>query len=222
MDNAYVNKFCWCGTIKEFLDLDPAVWLEQMKSAYRHVSPYPLNNGLVAAWKKNCKVLHRALPSLNPGGENLHLIFEYGLPCRMNPETGDVADMNHACYADCIVVSEAAVVVLEFKQSSVPLTKHAWKASKYYNRLQDYHDESLGKHKWGILVPTRSTGLREKVYYQVQTSNGPIERPIPCITACSPDRLAEELEYQLWKGLGPRPVGSIVQWRESGYSYHNH
>ena len=215
-----VNKFCWCGTIKDFLDLDPAAWLEQMKSAYPHVSPYPLSDSQVAAWADSCAVLHRALPALKPGYENLHLIFEYGLPYRMNPETGDVADRNRACYADCIVVSNAAVVVLEFKQFSEPLPCHAWEAVRYRNRLQRYHDQSWGKRKWGILVPTHSTGLRERVYRQVNTPKGPIEKSIPRITACSPDRLAEELEKQLGRETAPSPVGSIVQWRESEYSYH--
>lgn len=98
-------------------------------------------------------------------------------------------------------------MVLEFKdrgdlqEATRPLGRSA---RRYRNRLQKYHDESVGMRKWTVLIPTLSQGL--------------CETPLKRLTVCSPDRLAEELKRQL--GERPERVRSVSAWRTSSYSVH--
>ena len=202
-----VNKFCWCGTVRAFLALTPGDWLEQMTARYPRVAPFAVTPQQRRAWESSGAALRAALTEMGPTYSGIHIIFEYGLPKYPPRKNGGVAE-GYAIYPDCILVARGQVVILEFKDRDLSDPDVAWKLSlrvrRYRNRIQKYHDQSWGFSKCGVLVSTVNTGLRR------QTIKG--------VTLCSHDLLARELTTRL--GPRPRPVQSIVRWRESAYSVH--
>ena len=199
----YLNQFCWCGTVHEFLNLDCENWLREMEKNYSNVTPYKLTDSQRRAWRNSFPVLTHSLRELGADYESLHLVFEYCLPYRTPKQDEEISD-THTIRADCVVVSEKQVVVLEFKDRKQVVKWHAHSARRYRNRLQDLHDASIGKGKWSILVPTLMTDLQEGVLRR--------------LTACSPNRLADELRKRF--GEKPLQVASISAWCGSTYSRH--
>ena len=199
----YLNNDCWCGTVKQFLALDRDTWLKKMEQRFHHVTPHKLVPQQKRAWANSFDVLHNALQELGEAYHKLHLVFEYCLPSYPPRANGTVSE-NYVIRADCVIVSETAAIVLEFKDRPDVRKEHGFSTRRYRNRLQKFHDQSQGKRKWAILIPTLSSGIREVILQR--------------ITACSPNRLAEELKHQL--GEQPKPVSSIKAWCASAYSAH--
>ena len=106
------------------------------------------------------------------------------------PKQSGIISSQYVIRADCIVVSDKSVVVLEFKDRSDVRKEHGFTARRYRNRLHKYHDQSRGKRKWAVLVPTLSESVHEVILQR--------------ITACSPNKLADELKLQF--GDKPKPV----------------
>lgn len=174
-----------------------------MKKNYHKVTPHKLTPQQERAWKNSFWVLHDALTALGEDYKKLHLIFEYCLP-QYPPKASGAISAQYVIRADCVVVSNESVVVLEFKDQKNVVTAHGFTTRRYRNRLHKFHDQSRGKRKWGILIPTLSEDVRDVILQR--------------ITACSPNRLAEELRAQF--GRSPKSVRSIKQWTESTYSIH--
>ena len=199
----YLNNYCWRGTINQFLALDCDTWLQKMESRFRHVTPHKLVPQQKRAWKNSFDVLYNAFQELGEDYHKAHLVFEYCLPQYPPRANGKISE-DYVIRADCTIVTEKAVIVLEFKDRADVRKEHGFSARRYRNRLQSYHDQSRGKRKWAILIPTLSNDVREVILQR--------------ITACSPNRLAEELRHQLGEKLAP--VSSINTWCTSTYSIH--
>ena len=197
-----LNQYCWCGTVRKFLESSQEDWMAEMERRHRRASPYDLSRENLRAWKNSFSVLQTVFRELPPAFLKLHLIFEYCLP-RYPPKNGVPAP--YYIWADAILVSRDAAVVLEFKDRSDAIIQHARQARMYRNRLQNIHDSSIGMRKWSILVPTLSCGLLAPKAHRV--------------TAASPDRLAEALLQQF--GTAPRPYQAITHWIHSTYSVHH-
>ena len=78
----YINGFCYCSSIDEFLELDQKQWLQAMKENYSYVTPYDLNQKQIDAWKDEYDVLHKQLGKTvvtNKEYGRLQIIFEYVL-----------------------------------------------------------------------------------------------------------------------------------------------
>lgn len=195
-----INEYCWLGRVGNFLSLDQETWIASMKSRFQRVTSFPLTKEQERAWRNSFDVLQSALTDMGDAYQKLHLVFEYCLPMYPPRKDGTVSD--YVVRADAILVSADTAVVLEFKDRDDAIVHHARAARKYRSRLQKYHDESVGMRKWSVLIPTLATDL--------------CERKLNRVTACSPDRLAEELVRQL--GDHPKAHPDISRWRRSGYS----
>lgn len=199
----YLNEYCWKGTVKTFLSLDCETWLQKMKQRYHRVTPHRLTPQQERAWENSFNVLHDAFETLGDDYKKLNLVFEYCLPM-YPPRRSGVISSQHVIRADCIVVSDKSVVVLEFKDRSDVRKEHGFTARRYRNRLHKYHDQSKGKRKWAVLIPTLSENVHEVILQR--------------ITACSPNKLADELRVQF--GDKPKTVKVFQDWIASSYSVH--
>lgn len=199
----YLNEYCWKGTVKTFLSLDCETWLQKMRQRYHRVTPYKLTPQQERAWKNSFAVLHDAFETLGDDYKKLSLVFEYCLPMYPPKSSGAISGQ-HVIRADCIVVSDKSIVVLEFKDRSDVRKEHGFTARRYRNRLHKYHDQSRGKRKWAVLIPTLSEDVQEVILQR--------------ITACSPNKLADELKLQF--GDKPKPVKKLQDWIVSSYSIH--
>lgn len=201
----YVNKFCYCGTVERFLAVGKDEWLSTMERKYAQVSPHPLTKSLKRSWENCYDSLFHTFSILGDKYRKLYLVFEYGLP--MFPvKTGKPVNEEYAINADCIVLSNNSVLILEFKDKDLSDREFslnlAYSVRRYRNRIQQNHDRSRGFRKKGVLVSTVNTGIRQK--------------RIRGIDLCSSDLLHDEiLEY-----FGPAPVKlrNIMQWVGSTYS----
>ena len=203
MPEKYLNEYCWCGTVGQFLALDCATWLHKMEKRFPRVTRNKLTPQQKRAWENSFTVLHKTFSELGDNYRKLHLVFEYCLPQYPPKANGKVSEA-FVIRADCVVVSDNTVLVLEFKDRPDVRKEHGFSARRYRNRLQKYHDQSIGKRKWAILIPTLTSDIDEVILQR--------------IVACSPNRLAEEMRQQF--GDKPKPVTSITAWRESSYSLH--
>ena len=197
----YLNEYCWKGSVEKFLSIDCDSWLQKMKQRYHKVTPYKLTPQQERAWKNCFKVLQDTLAEMGEDYKKLHLVFEYCLP-KYPPKANGSISAQYVIRADCIIISKETVLVLEFKDRSDVRKEHGFTTRSYRNRLHKYHDQSWGKRKWCILIPTLSENIREVILKR--------------ITACSPDRLAEELIAQF--GEKPKSVKSFQDWIASTYS----
>jgi len=201
----YVNKFCWCGTAERFLSTGKEEWLSTMSRKYAQVSPHSLTKSMVKSWGNCYDALSHTLSLLGDGYRNLYLIFEYGLP--MFPvKPGRPVNEEYAVSADCVVLSNNSVLILEFKDKDLSdreFSLHlAYSVRRYRNRIQQNHDMSRGFRKKGVLVTTVNTGIRRK--------------KIKGVDLCSSDLLHEEISEYF--GPSPAKLRNIRQWVGSTYS----
>ena len=58
---SYINNFCFCSTVEEFLNISKEDWLSAMEENYPFVTPYELSRQQIEAWKDEYDVLHEQL-----------------------------------------------------------------------------------------------------------------------------------------------------------------
>ena len=198
----YLNHDCWCSTIGTFLSTSQDTWMDTMIRNHRKSTPYALSPENLRAWRNSFSVLQEVFREVSPAFCSLHIVFEYCLP-KHPPQDGQLSP--YCIWADAIIVSRETAVVLEFKDRPDAIIQHARQARMYRNRLQKYHDSSIGMRKWAILVPTMASGLEQRMMSRV--------------TAASPDLLASVLQSQF--GSSPQPHPDIRHWINSTYSIHH-
>ena len=98
------KNYCYKGYIEEFLSVDKAKWLAEMKNNFREIYDLELSIEQINAWEDCFDHLKVALKDIKWKG--YYIIFEYRLP----HEGGRRPDV--------IILSNDAVCILEFKMKS--------------------------------------------------------------------------------------------------------
>ena len=199
MSSKYINNFCFCSTIDEFLAVSKKEWLEAMKENYSCVTPYPLSDAQVRAWEDEYDVLHKQLKlqiNQKRGYGKLSILFEYVL--------WDF-DNENGVRPDVIILGADRIGIIEFKTRSINDENYRYvtsQAKKYRHRLLHNHDESKNMKLGTVAVMTSM-----KDYYQI---NGRVK----CV---SPDRFSEAAESLM--GMNPKPHPDVYRWIDSDYHF---
>lgn len=121
---------CYAAKMKEFMSISKAEWKKEMRSAFKEEVDLPLSSSQIDAWDDCFEVLQKELSN---NDLNFSIIFEYVLPY----ENGRRPDV--------LLVSEEAVIILEFKRKSLVLTEDLDQAADYGRDIREYHFESRNK-----------------------------------------------------------------------------
>lgn len=162
------KNYCYKGYIEEFLSIDKAKWLAEMKNNFREIYDLELSIEQINAWKDCFDNLKVALRDIK--GKGYYIIFEYRLP----HEGGRRPDV--------IILSNDSICILEFKMKSKIVEADKDQLKAYARDLSEYHVESNNKRIIPVLVPTMSPFICED-------SEG--------IKICTPNALGSILEKEL-------------------------
>ncbi len=168
------GKYCWAGTIDEFLKLTRDKFMLAMKvgTRARLKEGETLELGQIRAWKDERKHLFVQLSKLPLKYRGLHIVFEYVLPGHPDKLTEQVA---YCKVPDAMVIGRSGVLVLEFKQREPPPYDGFAKETRSYLRLLE---------KWHPLVPKMSAHGA-----LVLTKAVEFRKSYPRVKAISPDRI---------------------------------
>ena len=195
----YINSFCYCSTIDEFLELDQKKWLQAMKENYPYVTPYELTPKQVTAWKDEYDVLQEQLRKIVKADKaygRLQIIFEYVL--------WDF-DNENGVRPDVILLSADRIGIIEFKTRSIDDDSYQYvtsQAKKYRHRFLHNHDESKNMKLGTVAIMTSM-----KDYYEIRGR-------VKCI---SPDRFEDVKETLM--GRYPAPHKDVWRWINSDYHF---
>lgn len=162
------KNYCYKGYIEEFLSVDKAKWLAEMKNNFREIYDLELSIEQINAWEDCFDHLKVALKDIKWKG--YYIIFEYRLP----HEGGRRPDV--------IILSNDAVCILEFKMKSKIVEADKDQLKAYARDLSEYHVESNNKRIIPVLVPTM-------LPFICMDSEG--------IKICTPNALVSILEKEL-------------------------
>ena len=199
MMESYINSFCFCSTIEEFLSLDKKSWLDAMKENYPFVTPYKLGKRQIEAWKDEYDVLQKQLKKIADQNRNygkLSIIFEYVL--------WDF-DNEHGVRPDVIILSADRIGIIEFKTRSIDDENYQFvtsQAKKYRHRFLHNHDESKEMKLGTVAIMTSM-----KDYFEIRGR-------VKCI---SPDRFADVKETLM--GRYPKAYPDVYSWIGSDYHF---
>ena len=199
MSLSYINNFCFCSSIDDFLMMDQSSWLRAMEENYPFVTPYPLSVSQIAAWKDEYTVLHRALGNAvceNRGYGSLSILFEYVL--------WDF-DNEKGVRPDVIILSRDRIGIIEFKTRSIDEDNYVYvtsQAKKYRHRLLHNHDASKNMK---LSVAAVMTSMED--YFEILGR-------VKCI---SPDRFADVKESLM--GKCPVAHEDVYAWINSDYHF---
>ena len=131
-----------------------------------------------------------------PKADAWHLIFEYELPCERGRRP------------DIVILAEGTILVIEFKDFSVPLQAHVDQVSAYARDLSHYHAASRGMPVLPILLLTLYRGL-DKQLDDVQVG-GPdlISKLDDLLPTCDRHRPINPTE---WLAADYAPLPSLVE-----------
>lgn len=195
----YINNFCFCSTIEEFLNLSEEIWLSSMEENYPFVTPYELSKEQREAWKDEYAVLRRALFQAvhkDRAYGKVYILFEYVL--------WDF-DNENGVRPDVLFISRDRVGVVEFKTRSIDEDSFVYvtsQAKKYVHRLRHNHDRSRDMKVCAAAVMTSM-----KNFYQI----------LGHVKFASPDRFSDLFASLL--GVHPRPYERIYDWINSDYHF---
>ena len=199
MSSKYINNFCFCSTIDEFLTVSKIEWLEVMKENYSCVTPYSLSEAQMNAWEDEYDVLQKQLKlqvNKKRGYGKLSILFEYVL--------WDF-DNENGIRPDVIILGADRIGIIEFKTRSINDENYKYvtsQAKKYRHRLLHNHDESKN-----MKLGTAAVMTSMKDYYQI---NGRVK----CV---SPDRFEEAAGSLM--GMDPKPHPDVFRWINSDYHF---
>jgi hypothetical protein len=140
----------WYGSFESFLSISEADWLTSLSSHHLGCMNEPPAASQLAAWQNCFKVLQSQLPLLvheRPEASLWTIIFEYELP----RERGRRPDV--------VILAGSTILVLEFKDFSVPMQAHIDQVSAYGRDLEHYHAGSHHHRLHPLLVLTKAKGL---------------------------------------------------------------
>ena len=199
MSQRYINNFCFCSTISEFLKTSKGEWLSAMKENYPFVTPYELTKPQTEAWKDEYDVLKKQLNKAalkKTGYGKLSILFEYVL--------WDF-DNDNGVRPDVILLSRNRIGILEFKTRSIDDENYRYvtaQAKKYRHRLLHNHD---GSKDMKLSVVAVMTSMKD--YCEIKDR-------VRCI---SPDRFEDCLESLM--GRYPKPHEDVYGWINSDYHF---
>ncbi len=197
MKQRYINNFCYCSAIDEFLELSKNEWLEAMKENYVFVTPYELGKKQIQAWKDEYDVLHEQLGRIvrkNKDYGRLSILFEYVL--------WDF-DNENGVRPDVIILGKGRIGIIEFKTRSIDDDTYQYvtsQAKKYRHRLLHNHDESRDMK---LSVAAVMTSMKD--YCEIRGR-------VRCV---SPDRFEDVRESLM--GRYPKPHEDVWRWIDSDY-----
>ena len=140
-------KACYfCSSLQAFAGISDAEILAKLLSSSQAVYGELAGEAQVAAWKDELQVLRPVLAALPP---EWAVVFEYLLP----RERGRRPDV--------VLLTESAVLVLEFKQASAPRPAYLDQVIGYTRDLRDYQAYCSDKRVVPLLVLTRGTALQQ-------------------------------------------------------------
>ena len=180
------RKYCYADSIENFLGTEKAAWKKEMRSAFKEESDLPLGQSQIDAWADCYDVLQKELVGDLSG---FSIVFEYVLPY----ENGRRPDV--------LLVSNEAVIILEFKRKPVVYVEDLDQAADYGRDIREYHFESRDKTVVPMLVLTRA----DNISY--------IDKDV---RICSWDQLMENLNAAI-SSIGSITSCDIDKWIDSKY-----
>ena len=180
------RKYCYADSIENFLGTEKAAWKKEMRSAFKEESDLPLGQSQIDAWADCYDVLQKELVGDLSG---FSIVFEYVLPY----ENGRRPDV--------LLVSNEAVIILEFKRKPVVYVEDLDQAADYGRDIREYHFESRDKTVVSMLVLTRA----DNISY--------IDKDV---RICSSDQLMENLNAAI-SSIGSITSCDIDKWIDSKY-----
>lgn len=180
------RKYCYADSIENFLGIEKAAWEEKMKSAFEEVIDLPLGKSQIGAWADCYDVLQKELVG---DLSEFSIVFEYVLPY----ENGRRPDV--------LLVSNEAVIILEFKRKSVVHVEDLDQAADYGRDIREYHFESRDK----TVVPMLVLTWADNISY--------IDKDV---RICSSDKLMENLNAVI-SSIGSITFCDIDKWIDSKY-----
>ena len=186
VEHPVTRKSCYVDSIENFMGTEKATWQKEMYRAFKEVSDLPLTQSQIGAWADCYDVLQREL-TYNLSG--FSIIFEYVLPY----ESGRRPDV--------LLVSNEAVIILEFKRKSVVLVEDVDQAADYGRDIREYHFASRNKTVIPMLVLTRA----ENVSYVNKD-----------VHICSADQLMSNINAAI-SSIGAVTPCDIHKWIASKY-----
>ena len=138
------QRYAYCATVEEFLDINEDDWIQVMKSGFHESYLMALGALQINVWKDCFRVLQRELPAFHQIHPGFHIVFEYALPY----ESGRRPDV--------LLVCNEYVIVLEFKKKQEILQADIDQANAYARDIEEYHYESREKDLSAILVLTEA------------------------------------------------------------------
>lgn len=124
------RKYCYADSIENFLRTEKTAWKKEMRSAFKEESDLPLGQSQIDAWADCYDVLQRELSGDLSG---FRIVFEYVLPY----ENGRRPDV--------LLVSNEAVIILEFKRKPIVYVEDLDQAADYGRDIREYHYGSRDK-----------------------------------------------------------------------------
>ena len=118
------QRYAYCATVEEFLDINEADWIQVMKSGFHESYLMALGALQINVWKDCFRVLQRELPAFHQIHPGFHIIFEYALPY----ESGRRPDV--------LLVCNEYVIVLEFKKTQELLQADIDQANAYARDIE--------------------------------------------------------------------------------------
>lgn len=143
-ESLMTRNYCYADSIENFLGIEKAAWKKEMRSAFKEESDLPLGQSQIDAWADCYDVLKKELVGDLSG---LSIVFEYVLPY----ENGRRPDV--------LLVSNEAVIILEFKRKPVVYVEDLDQAADYGRDIREYHFESRDKTVVSMLVLTRADNI---------------------------------------------------------------
>jgi hypothetical protein len=152
----------------------------------------------MAAWRDCFRLLRTDLPELlgvRPGAAAWTAIFEYELP----RERGRRPDL--------VILTGSNVLVLEFKEASLPKQAHLDQVAAYARDLANYHSASHGHPVSPVLVLTRSKMTTEVRHGVAITSPGDLSALLGSLGERTE---GQPLDPSEWLAADYSPLPSLV------------
>jgi hypothetical protein len=202
------SRAWWSGTFATFLRTDAHEIVASL--ALRLVETHHLNHATqVLAWRRQVECLRSALPAL-PG--EWRLLFEYPL-FRLGRRL------------DAVLVSDRAIIVIEFKIGATSFDKAALaQVEDYALDLQDFHGGSRNEMIVPILVAGDATPRREQYMLLLPGVTDVLQASTTSLSAVLHNLVARlargSIDIDAWEHAPYRPVPTIVEAATALYAKH--
>jgi hypothetical protein len=199
-----MSRFYYYRDIAEFITDSDSFILGELATKHE----FSLEEQQRNAWTIEIKQLKRWLTGLNG-----HLIFEYSIP-RMGKRV------------DCVIISGAAIFVIEFKIGSMSYESHAIdQVTDYALDLKNFHEQSHARKIIPILICTES---REE-YINIEFDPDGIARPLLSngnslryiIEYLSNDTIESPINVNEWVDSKYCPTPTIIEAAQVLYRGHS-